>query len=36
MLNTIDLTYGFSNGCVAQWIMHGPHMSMVLGSTPAG
>ena len=36
LLNTINLTFGLGHGCVAQWIMHCPHMSKVSGSTPAG
>ena len=33
MLNTINLTYDLSNGCVTQWIMRYPYTSKVLGST---
>ena len=36
MLNTINLTYDLSNGCVTQWIMRYPYTSKVLGSTPGG
>ena len=36
MLNTINFSYGLSNGCVSQWIMHCPYTSKVSGSTPAG
>ena len=34
MLNTINLTYGLSNGFVAQWIMRCPYTLKVSGSTP--
>ena len=36
MSNTINLTFGLSNDCVAQWIMRRPSTSKVSGSTPAG
>ena len=35
MLNTINLTCSFSNGCMAQWIMRCPYKSKDSGSTPA-
>ena len=34
MLNTINLTYGLSNGFLAQWIMRCPYTLKVSGSTP--
>ena len=36
MLNTINFSYGFNNGCMAQWIMRCPNMSKFSHSTPAG
>ena len=36
MLNTINLTWVLSNGCLAQRIMRYPNTLKVLGSTPGG
>ena len=36
VLNTINLTYSRSNGCVAQWIMRCTYTLNVSGSIPAG